>query len=66
MTATAPAKPRASLGWVLDIAAAAALIVALDQLVVATALQTIRETSAPPWPASNGPLSTRSASASMR
>ncbi|MCW2547968.1 MAG: drug resistance transporter, EmrB/QacA subfamily, partial [Mycobacterium sp.] len=42
MSVTTPAKPRASLGWVLVIAAAAALIVALDQLVVATALQTIR------------------------
>ena len=42
MSLTAPAKPRASLGWVLVITAAAALIVALDQLVVATALQTIR------------------------
>jgi EmrB/QacA subfamily drug resistance transporter len=42
MSVTAPARPRASLGWVLAITAAAALIVALDQLVVATALQTIR------------------------
>jgi EmrB/QacA subfamily drug resistance transporter len=41
--ATAPVKPRASLAWVLVITAAAALIVALDQLVVATALQTIRD-----------------------
>jgi EmrB/QacA subfamily drug resistance transporter len=32
-----------SLGWVLVLTAAAALIVALDQLVVATALQTIRD-----------------------
>jgi len=32
-----------SLAWVLVLTAAAALIVALDQLVVATALQTIRE-----------------------
>jgi EmrB/QacA subfamily drug resistance transporter len=43
MTATALVKPRASLAWVLVITAAAALIVALDQLVVATALQTIRD-----------------------
>jgi EmrB/QacA subfamily drug resistance transporter len=42
MTATALVKPRASLAWVLVITAAAALVVALDQLVVATALQTIR------------------------
>jgi MFS family permease len=32
-----------SLGWVLVLTAAAALVVALDQLVVATALQTIRD-----------------------
>ena len=32
-----------SLGWVLVLTAAAALIVALDQLVVATAVQTIRD-----------------------
>jgi EmrB/QacA subfamily drug resistance transporter len=43
MSFTSPAKPRASLAWVLVITAAAALIVALDQLVVATALQTIRK-----------------------
>ncbi|HEX3957692.1 MAG TPA: MFS transporter, partial [Trebonia sp.] len=43
MSFTSPAKPRASLAWVLMITAAAALIVALDQLVVATALQTIRK-----------------------
>jgi EmrB/QacA subfamily drug resistance transporter len=42
MSVAAPYKPRASLGWVLAITAAAGLIVALDQLVVATALQTIR------------------------
>jgi len=42
MSVTAPTKPRASLVWVLAITAAAGLIVALDQLVVATALQTIR------------------------
>ena len=42
MTATAPVKPRTSLAWVLIITAVAALVVALDQLVVATALQTIR------------------------
>jgi len=39
---TTSAAPRSSLGWVLAITAAAGLIVALDQLVVATALQTIR------------------------
>jgi EmrB/QacA subfamily drug resistance transporter len=43
MSVTSPAKPRASLGWVLVITAAAGLIVALDQLVVATALKTIRD-----------------------
>jgi EmrB/QacA subfamily drug resistance transporter len=42
MSTTTPATPRAALGWVLVITAAAGLIVALDQLVVATALQTIR------------------------
>jgi len=35
-------KPGPSLAWVLAITAAAGLVVALDQLVVATALQTIR------------------------
>jgi EmrB/QacA subfamily drug resistance transporter len=43
MTITPTDRPRASLGWVLVITAVAALVVALDQLVVATALQTIRE-----------------------
>lgn len=42
MQITGPTKPRASLGWVLVLTAAAALVVALDQLVVATALQRIR------------------------
>jgi MFS family permease len=41
MTVIANHQPRASLIWVLPITAAAALVVALDQLVVATALQTI-------------------------
>ncbi|MCU1613763.1 MAG: drug resistance transporter, EmrB/QacA subfamily [Frankiales bacterium] len=35
-------KPPAPLGWVLAVTAVAALVVALDQLVVATALQTIQ------------------------
>ncbi|HVV30752.1 MAG TPA: MFS transporter [Mycobacteriales bacterium] len=42
MGTTAKQRPAPSLGWVLVITAAAGLIVALDQLVVATALQTIR------------------------
>src|SRR6266540_1266381 len=42
MTISPTDKPRASLGWFLVITAVAALVVALDQLVVATALQTIR------------------------
>ncbi|HWC24152.1 MAG TPA: DHA2 family efflux MFS transporter permease subunit [Flexivirga sp.] len=42
MENTGSTKQRASLGWVLLLTAAAALIVALDQLVVATALQRIR------------------------
>ncbi|WP_335970559.1 MFS transporter [Streptomyces sp. CA2R106] len=42
MSITARPGPPAPLGWVLAATAAASLIVALDQLVVATALQTIR------------------------
>jgi EmrB/QacA subfamily drug resistance transporter len=42
MTVTSSPKQAPSLGWVLAIASVSSLVVALDQLVVATALQTIR------------------------
>jgi len=42
MTETVAIRRTVPVGWVLGITAAASLVVSLDQLVVATALQTIR------------------------